>query len=249
MLVKYRKTLDQRIHDLKNSIRSLFANRGIEIARGARAWYTGREQINSYRKPLADCEMEELWQGQLDLELKQLDALAEELAEVEKRLEVIAKADDRIRRLQTIPGVGRKTAEAFVTVIDDADRFENARQVSAYIGLVPRQYQSGETDRNGRITKRGSRLLSRCVRIDLSRRGLAETLAKRAREIAQTEGLDGKPLEAYVKLAKDCRRGWCFPSFMSPTRRARGVLDRELVLRVSPPGKSPSTSPKSNGLR
>ena len=76
-LVKYRKTLDQRIHDLKNSIRSLFANRGIEIARGARAWYTGREQINSYRKPLAECEMEELWQGQLDLELKQLDALAE----------------------------------------------------------------------------------------------------------------------------------------------------------------------------
>jgi transposase len=158
-LVKYRKTLDQRMHDLKNSIRSLFANRGIEIARGARAWYTGREQINSYRKPLADCEMEELWQGQLDLELKQLDALAEELGEVEKRLEAIAKTDDRIRRVQTIPGVGRKTAEVLVTALDDVDRFENARQVSAYIGLVPRQYQSGETDRNGRITKRGSRLL------------------------------------------------------------------------------------------
>ena len=46
-----------------------------------------------------------------------------------------------------------------VTALDDVDRFDNARQVSAYIGLVPRQYQSGETDRNGRITKRGSRLL------------------------------------------------------------------------------------------
>ena len=53
----------------------------------------------------------------------------------------------------------RKTAEVIVTALDDVDRFENARQVSAYIGLVPRQYQSGETDRNGRITKRGSRLL------------------------------------------------------------------------------------------
>ncbi len=50
-----------------------------------------------------------------------------------------------------------------------------------------------------------SPLLSRCVRIDLSRRGLAETFAKRAREIAQAEGLDGKPLQSYVKLAKDCR--------------------------------------------
>ncbi len=42
--------------------------------------------------------------------------------------------------------------------IDDPHRFENGRQVSAYFGLVPRQYQSGETDRNGRITKRGNPL-------------------------------------------------------------------------------------------
>ena len=72
---------------------------------------------------------------------------------------MIAKNDERIQRVQTIPGVGRKTAEVIVTALDDVDRFDNARQVSAYIGLVPRQYQSGETDRNGRITKRGSRLL------------------------------------------------------------------------------------------
>ena len=58
-----------------------------------------------------------------------------------------------------IPGVGRVTAEAIVTAIDDAKRFQSGRQVSAYAGLVPRQYQSGETDRRGRITKRGSRLL------------------------------------------------------------------------------------------
>ena len=123
-LVKYRKTLDHRIHRVKNSIRSLFANRGIEIARGAKAWFTGREQINSYRKPLGECSMEELWQGQLDLELTQLDSLREQLAQVERRLEVIAGEDDRIRRLQTIPGVGRKTAEVLVTAIDDPHRYK-----------------------------------------------------------------------------------------------------------------------------
>jgi len=158
-LIKYRKSLDQRINRIKNSIRSLFANRGIEIARGARAWYSGRQRIDAFRKPLEECSAEELWQGQLDLELTQLDSTTEQLASVDRKLEELASQDQRIRRLRTIPGVGRKTAEALATAIDDPHRFKNGREVSAYIGLVPRQYQSGETDRNGRITKRGSRLL------------------------------------------------------------------------------------------
>ncbi len=48
-------------------------------------------------------------------------------------------------------------------------------------------------------------LLSRCIEIPLSRRGLAEPFAQRAREIAQREGLDGKPVADYLRLAKDCR--------------------------------------------
>ena len=158
-LIKYRKKLVGRITQIKNSIRGLFVCRGIEIDRGQPAWRTGRELINSHRKSLVECSLEELWRGQLDVELTQLDSLAGQLADVERRLDLIANEDERIRRVRTIPGVGRKTAEVIVAVLDDVDRFDNGRQVSAYIGLVPRQYQSGETDRNGRITKRGSRLL------------------------------------------------------------------------------------------
>lgn len=159
LLVKYRKALDHRIHRIKNTIRSLFANHGLEIDRGAKAWHTGRPLIDAHRKPLVECGVTDLWHGALDLELTQLDSLTQQLQEIERRLEVIAKADHRIIRLQTIPGVGRKTAETLVTAIDDPHRFQNGRQVSSYIGLVPKQYQSGETDRNGHITKRGSRLL------------------------------------------------------------------------------------------
>jgi transposase len=158
-LIKYRKTLDQRINRIKNAVRSLFANRGIEIDSGKRAWCLGRQLIDTYRKPLADCELTELWQGELDLELTQLDDLTEKLKTVEQRLELLAKANPHIQRLLQIPGVGRKTAEALVAAIDDPHRFKSGRQVSAYLGLVPKQYQSGQTDRNGRISKRGPRTL------------------------------------------------------------------------------------------
>ena len=157
-LVKYRKTLDGRINKTKNTIRAWFVNQGITIDSGDKAWHTGRERINSFRKPLANCGPDELWKGELDIELTILDSLTQQMDVVVKRLEALGKADARIVRLQTIPGVGPRTAEILVACIDDPHRFGNGRQVSAYFGLVPRQYQSGETDRNGRITKRGNPL-------------------------------------------------------------------------------------------
>ena len=158
-LVKHRKTLCERINRIKNSIRSLFANHAISIATGARAWHTGRELIDGYRKPLAQCQAHELWQGELDIELTQLDDTTKLYDSVDTRLDEIAKLDPRIKRVMTIPGVGRITAEALVTAIDDPHRFKSGRELSAYLGLVPKQYQSGQTDRNGRISKRGPRLV------------------------------------------------------------------------------------------
>jgi transposase len=157
-LVKYRKTLDHRVNKMKCTIRAWFVNHGISIDAGEKAWNTGRERINSYRKPMAECNADELWKAELDIELTQLDAVSAQLELVVKKLEAIGKNDPRIQRIMTIPGVGPRTAEILVACIDDPHRFKNGRQVSAYFGLVPRQYQSGETDRNGRITKRGNPL-------------------------------------------------------------------------------------------
>lgn len=48
-------------------------------------------------------------------------------------------------------------------------------------------------------------LLSRCLRIDMAQRGLAEAFAARVQEIATKEGLNGRPIADYIRLAKDCR--------------------------------------------
>jgi hypothetical protein len=50
-----------------------------------------------------------------------------------------------------------------------------------------------------------SPLLSRCQEIELATQGLAKTFAARALEIARAEGLDGQPLEKYVRLVNDCK--------------------------------------------
>jgi hypothetical protein len=47
--------------------------------------------------------------------------------------------------------------------------------------------------------------LSRCTALELARRDLAKAFAERALTIARAEGLDGQPLQAYVKLAQECR--------------------------------------------
>jgi transposase len=78
-------------------------------------------------------------------------------------LEAINRADPATQLLRSIPGVGPRTAEVVAAYVDRPQRFKNGRQVSAYAGLVPRQYQSGLTDRRGRITRRGPRLLRKML--------------------------------------------------------------------------------------
>jgi transposase len=67
----------------------------------------------------------------------------------------IGRADQRVRQLSSVPGVGALVALTFTAAIDDPGRFRSSRQVGAHFGLTPKRYQSGETDVTGRITKVG----------------------------------------------------------------------------------------------
>jgi len=85
-------------------------------------------------------------------------ALVTQIVKYDRQIKDLARADQTVRRLMTVPGVGPVTALAFASTVDDPQRFKRSSDVGAYLGLTPRRYQSGELDRTGRISKRGDRL-------------------------------------------------------------------------------------------
>jgi transposase len=81
--------------------------------------------------------------------------LNRQLAYSDATIERLAAHDERVQRLRTVPSIGPVTAAAFVATIDDVRRFSHARQVEAYLGLVPRELSSGDSQHRGSITKAG----------------------------------------------------------------------------------------------
>lgn len=171
-LINYRQKLVRRRTQIKNHIRDLLLREGQTLARGNKCWnQLGLAQLTSLARPLSEVGMRELWRGELHEELQQLKLLQGRLASVAEKLNTIGKADARIQLLQTTPGVGPRLAEAIVALLDEPQRFRKARQVSAYIGMVPKAFDSGESERRGHITRQGSRLV-RSLLVEVAWAGL-----------------------------------------------------------------------------
>jgi transposase len=81
------------------------------------------------------------------------------IKELEKRLKAIAGELDRYQQLTAIPGVGLITATALIATIGNANCFKNGRQLSAWLGLVPKQHSSGGKEKLLGISKRGDAYL------------------------------------------------------------------------------------------
>jgi transposase len=171
-LIAFRQQLVKRRGKVKNHIRDLLVTEGQLLPRGAKCWtQLGVARLEAMAKPLQEVGMKELWRGQLYIELRQLREVQQEIAVAEEKLDAIAAADPRIALLRTIPGVGPRLSEAIVALLDRPERFHKASEVSAYIGMVPKQFDSGESERHGRITKHGSRLV-RSLLVEVAWAGL-----------------------------------------------------------------------------
>jgi transposase len=94
-----------------------------------------------------------------------LDVFEKEIKELDQLVKDVGKDDEKVKLLQTIDGVGPITALAFVAEVDNPKRFEDSKDVAAYIGLTPTQYSSGEIQRQGGISKKGSKH-TRCLLVE-----------------------------------------------------------------------------------
>lgn len=148
MLLTNRKTLLDKQIDIDNAIRGTLRVFGIRVSgRISHATFEARvREVVANAPNLAEL---------VDPLLRARSAMREQYAILHRQLLRTVRKDEVCRRLMTIPGVGALAAVTFRTTIDDPSRFLRSRDVGAHLGLTPRKYASGETDRNGSISRMG----------------------------------------------------------------------------------------------
>jgi transposase len=137
--------------DLENQIRGLLKNLGLLIGRAKRNGFAVRAAELIKDRPELAAAVEPL--------LKAREAIARQIADLDRKVMRLARNDVQVRRFMTAPGVGAITALCFLATIDDPTRFKRSRSVGAYVGLTTRRYASGEIDWTGRISKCGDAML------------------------------------------------------------------------------------------
>ena len=142
--------LRQRV-GLSNHIRSVLLEYGISIPVGTKVLCRRLPEI------LEDAENELPWMTRTLLaELKAAhDDLNHRIEKLEAQIKSNHQSNETSQRLASIPGIGILTATALAATIGDVENFRSGRQLSAYLGLVPKQHSSGGKDKLLDISKRG----------------------------------------------------------------------------------------------
>lgn len=203
-LLTSREFLVNKLRDHENEIRGALRPYGLKVGQVSSGAFAARiKELIEDRPRLALC-MEAL--------LIAREALMKQLARLHGELLRIVKNDELCVRFMSIPGVGPVTALAFKTSIDRPERFRRSAAVGAHLGLVPRQFQSGETDRRGRIAKTGDSLartaLFAAANVMLSRSTQWTALKHWGVTVARRSSLKKAKVAVARKLAVIMLRMW-----------------------------------------
>lgn len=144
---------------LSNQIRGLLSEYGIVFPKGLTHIRKHFYHVIEDGANDLSCLARELF---FDLyhQFKEVD---ERISSYDKKIERVAKEDERCRRLLEISGIGPLSATALVAAVGDAHVFKSGRELAAFLGLVPRQCSSGDKIILRGISKQGNRYLRRLL--------------------------------------------------------------------------------------
>lgn len=196
--IKMRDTLVSNRVDIINSIRGSLKSLGIRIPKATTRCFSqhARTYLKAHHTDIL-IQMEPMFII--------LDELKKQILDYEKQIEdIIDTKYKSAQRIRQIGGVGPITALSFVLTIERAERFENPRDVGAYIGLVPRRDQSGKTDKQLPISKTGNKylrkLLVQCAQYNLGHFGQDSDLRRYGENIYKKKGKE-KALKRKATIA------------------------------------------------
>jgi transposase len=142
-----RKLVQSKLLDVENSLRGILRGFGLKVGKTTARNFAGRIQELVEGNP----NLEAIGQALLAVR----GVLLREFNAFEKRVRAMSRCDVRTRLLMSTPAVGPIVALTYAAAVDDPTRFKRSKQAGPHFGLTPRRYQSGETDRSGRISKIG----------------------------------------------------------------------------------------------
>jgi transposase len=163
--------------------------------------------------------------------LEQVESLTEKIQESDAKIEQIARTQyPETELLRQVSGVGTLIALTFVLTVEDRDRFRKSRDVGCYVGLRPKQSESGQSQPQLRITKEGDRYLrqllvqgAHCI---LSRRGPDTDLKRWGLKLAERGGKNAKKRAIVAvarKLAVLLHRLWVCGEVYEPLRNSQAA--------------------------
>jgi transposase len=149
-ILRSRRLLVQMRTGAVSLVRALLRQEGYRVGGGSCETFPARVQRLAVCGTLADT---------LAPLCRQIGALTTEIHALDARLQTRTADDAIVTRLRSVPGIGLIVATTFRAFIDRPERFGHGGQVSAAIGLVPREDSSAERRHRGHITKAGPREL------------------------------------------------------------------------------------------
>jgi transposase len=160
-LINYRRSLVNGRTRIRNRIRSILRSFGRRCPH--RSCWT-RKGMTWLTAQVFDDTRNLMMHHLLD----ELNGIAKQVISVQARLGEIAELHPGVALLQTVPGIGPRSAEAIIAFGDQVQRFRNRKHFTSYFGMTPTEDSSGMVVRRGRISKRGPSVV-RWVLIEAAR--------------------------------------------------------------------------------